>query len=204
LTVSFSDVVPSYPVILASASPRRRELLRQLVPDFEVIPADVDEDSLTVADPWETARILALEKARAVAGIRPDALVIGSDTVVAMEVKRDDFTQLAKPIDEDDAVRMLKLLSGQQHVVVTGIALVRGIREMVSADTTTVWFRELSDAEIREYVATGEPMDKAGAYAIQGGASKFIERVEGSTTNVVGLPLELLWARLREFVEAAD
>ena len=197
-------MVPNYPVILASASPRRRELLRHLVTDFEVIPADVDEDSFTVADPWETARLLALEKARAVAQTRPVALVIGSDTVVAMEVGPKSFQQLAKPTDAEDAVRMLKLLSGQRHVVITGIALVRGMRETISSDTSTVWFRALTDAEIGEYVATGEPMDKAGAYAIQGGASQFVAQVEGSTSNVIGLPLELLAECLREFGAVED
>jgi septum formation protein len=199
MTVSLTDVMPRYPVVLASASPRRRELLRQLVPEFEVVPADVDEDSFTVGDPWETARKLAVEKARAVSKNRPEALVIGSDTVVAIAVGRDTFEQLAKPRDESDAVRMLQLLSGRKHVVVTGVALVRGAVEWVLADTTTVWFRPLQEHEIREYVATGEPLDKAGAYAIQGGASQFIEKVEGSTTNVIGLPLEQLGQSMREF-----
>lgn len=179
-------------MVLASASPRRRELLKELVPEFEVVPADVDEDALTRLDPWVTARELAMAKARVVARLRPEALVIGSDTVVAVDSGLEYPVQLAKPRDEEDAMRMLRLLSGRQHMVITGVALVRGLIEEVSADTTRVSFRELTEGEIRTYVGTGEPMDKAGAYAIQGGAAAFVERTEGSISNVIGLPLELL------------
>ncbi len=181
-----------YTVILASASPRRQELLKELIPDFEVLPADVDEDALTLPNPWETARQLAMAKAQKVAQQRPEALVIGSDTVVAIEIARDHFQQLAKPRDEEDAVQMLKLLSGRQHAVITGVALVKKEEVQVEADTTNVRFRELTEEEIRAYVATSEPMDKAGAYAIQGGAAGFVEQTDGSISNVIGLPLELL------------
>ncbi|HJP82163.1 MAG TPA: Maf family protein [Fimbriimonadaceae bacterium] len=191
-------VVPLLPVVLASASPRRQELLRQLVSTFEVIPADVDEESMTVDDPWETATRLALAKAQSVAAARPDALIIGSDTVVAIE-EATGFRQLAKPSDCEDAADMLNALSGRSHFVVTGIALILGQKTKVESDTTKVQFRPLSQGEISEYVANGEPMDKAGAYAIQGGAAGFVESVDGSTSNVIGLPLVLLERMLTEF-----
>lgn len=180
-----------YPVVLASGSPRRKVLLAPLVPEFEVVVSDVDEDALTVSDPEETARTLASAKARAVAHLRPGALVIGADTVVAVNTGT-GYEQLAKPTDAADAVRMLRALSGRKHVVITGVALVSPDQTLTFADTTHVAFRDLSDEEIRDYVATGEPMDKAGAYAIQGGAAGFVASVEGSVTNVVGLPVEVL------------
>lgn len=174
------------------------ELLKEIAENFEVLPANLDEDSLTVKDPWETAKVLALAKATEVAKTRPDALVIGSDTVVAMEIAPDQFKQLAKPSDAEDAVQMLKLLSAQEHCVVTAVALVFKGRSNVEADTTTVRFRQLADEEVRDYVATGEPMDKAGAYAIQGGASGFVSSTEGSISNVIGLPMELLKRMISE------
>ncbi len=176
-------------IILASASPRRQELLRQLIPQFEVVHAEVDEEALTRDDPWETAKGLALAKAESVLARHPDALVIGGDTVVAIG---ESWLQLAKPSDAEDAARMLRLLSGREHVVITGLAVVGpGIRT-VDAATTRVLFRAFEAAEINEYVATGEPMGKAGAYAIQGGAAGFVSAIEGSWSNVVGLPMELL------------
>ncbi|MFZ4506815.1 MAG: Maf family protein [Fimbriimonas sp.] len=181
----------SRPVILASASPRRHELLRQLVEEFEIVVAGVDEDALTCPDPWETAQRLALAKARAVAEGRPDALVIGGDTVVALALDG-GYQQLTKPVDAEDAVRILSLLSGREHVVITGVALVWAEGSLVGFDTTRVRFRSLLEAEIREYVATGEPMDKAGAYGIQGLGGTIVESFEGSISNVVGLPLERL------------
>ena len=191
-------MVPTNQVVLASASPRRQELLRQVVDDFRVVPADVDEESLTVSDPWDTATRLALAKAKKVAQQHPQALVIGSDTVVAVELDPKKYVQLSKPADSEEAVRMLSLLSGRQHLVITGVALVRRGTEHVASDTTTVAFRTLTERETQAYVATGEPMDKAGAYAIQGGAAKFVDKTEGSITNVIGLPLELLRKMLAE------
>ncbi len=178
-------------VVLGSASPRRRELLGQLVPDFEILVSDVDEEALTTSDPWETAEGLALAKAQAVAKLRPDALVIGGDTVVAHQDR-----QLAKPLDGEEAVAMLLSLSNQTHRVITGVALVWPGGSESWHDTSEVTFRELSRDEVERYVATGEPMDKAGAYAIQGGAAGFVEKLEGSLTNVIGLPLEGLRERL--------
>lgn len=188
--------MPKYPVVLASASPRRQELLKQLFAEFEVIPADLDEDALTVKDPWETARRLALAKAKAVAIQRPDALVIGSDTVVALP-SFESTIQLAKPSDAQDAVRMLTALSGKSHLVITGVALVSPDFEVVEADETSVTFRDLELPEIEEYVATGEPMDKAGAYAIQGAAAGFVANTTGSLSNVIGLPLEQVQRMLK-------
>ncbi len=175
------------PVVLASGSPRRKELLARLVSEFEVLVSDVDEEALTVADPIETAERLAEAKARAVAVLRPDALVVGADTVVALGDE-----QFAKPRDAADARRMLRALSGRTHVVATGVSLVAAEGVQTFHDRTHVTFRDLTDAEIEAYVATGEPMDKAGAYAIQGGASAFVLRREGSESNVIGLPLERL------------
>lgn len=175
-------------IILASASPRRRELLAQLVPEFEIIPSHIPEDER--GGPRETAEGLARDKALSIAAQFRDAIVIGSDTVVAYE--DDGWRQLAKPEGEVDARQMLRRLSGREHVVITGVAVIGpGFAEIVS-DITRVRFRDLSDGEIAEYVATGEPMDKAGAYAIQGGAAGFVEGIDGSISNVIGLPLEIL------------
>ncbi|HEY3782866.1 MAG TPA: Maf family protein [Fimbriimonadaceae bacterium] len=184
-----------YPVVLASASPRRIALLRTLVPDFEVLPADLDEEAFVTKDPVETAEALAREKAMKVASIRLDSVVIGADTVVAL-----GDIQLAKPTDAADAFRMLSLLSGKTHEVVTGICFVLEEKVLVFSAKTHVSFRQLSEAEIGEYVAGGEPMDKAGAYAIQGGASGFVSVVDGSLTNVIGFPMEEIERRLKTFV----
>lgn len=195
------------PVVLASSSPRRRELLSELVDGFDVAVSDVDEAAFTVEDPWETADALALAKARAVARLRPEALVIGGDTVVALPLfispdangdAEGTYGQLAKPLHPEEARSMLRALSGREHLVITGVALVWPDGERVLHDTTRVTFRELTNEEIAAYVATGEPMDKAGAYAIQGGAARFVSRIEGSQSNVVGLPLEALGRALAE------
>lgn len=178
-------------LVLASGSPRRKELLARLVPRFEIVVSDVDEEALTVADPIATAEGLAEAKARAVFALRPDALVIGADTVVFLGDE-----QLAKPRDADDAKRMLRALSGRTHTVATGVSLVSPQGATTFHDKTEVTFRDLDDAEIDAYVATGEPMDKAGAYAIQGGGAAFVLHRQGSESNVVGLPLERLRERL--------
>jgi septum formation protein len=175
-------------VILASASPRRQELLRQLVAEFEIVPSDLPEYELT--NPWITANRLALDKAIAVARNRPEAVVIGADTVVAYNHLV--WRQLAKPSNEDDACSMLRQLSAIRHVVITGVAVVAPRCVESATETTHVRFRSLSDDEIAEYVSTGEPMDKAGAYAIQGGAAAFVESVEGTLSNVIGLPIDTL------------
>lgn len=178
-------------VVLASASPRRVAMVRSLWPDAEALPADVDETPLPAERPWETAERLARAKAETICQRRPEAMVIAGDTVVALRTANGDM-QLAKPEDADDAKRTLRLLSDREHRVISGLAVASpgGIRSCHV--TTMVRFRRLTDGEIEAYVATGEPLDKAGAYAIQGGAASFAEWTLGSLTNVIGLPMEML------------
>jgi septum formation protein len=183
-------------LILASASPRREELLGLLALPFEVIPSEVDEAALVrelgeQPLPAEMARRLAELKAADVAARHPDALVLGADTLVVL-----GDAILGKPVSPDDARRMLALLSGRTHQVITGIAL-RGALSFSDAVSTDVTFRELTSREIDAYVATGEPMDKAGAYALQGRAAVLIEGIHGDYTNVVGLPVPRLAILLR-------
>lgn len=181
-----------FKVTLASASPRRFELLSKLLEDFDVEVSDVDEEAMTLADPVATAELLALEKAKAVSALRRGNLVIGADTVVAL-----DAIQLAKPGSELEAASMLRMLSGKAHKVITGVSIIAPGVEQTFSVCTAVRFRELTEEEVLDYVRTGEPMDKAGAYAIQGGAATFVERFDGSLSNVVGLPLEALEDRLK-------
>jgi len=170
-------------LVLASQSPRRQDLLRRAGIPFIVMPADVKEELLPGEDPRSHVVRLACAKAHAVSA-SPDEIVLGADTVVVV-----DDQILGKPADAADAARMLRLLAGRDHQVITGICLRRGSQAVADAETTTVRFVPLSEEEIRDYVASGEPLDKAGAYAIQGLASKFIDRIEGCYSNVVGLPL---------------
>lgn len=183
-------------IILASASPRRRELLEQIGLSFRVIPSSFDESAVRSTEPMGLAEALALGKARAVAdGVR-SGIVIGADTLVVRA-----GAILGKPRDDADAARMLRLLSGGWHEVVTGIAVIDAAsgRERSAREVTRVKMRDLTAAEIAAYVASGEPADKAGAYAIQGLASLFIERIDGCYANVVGLPVFRLAVLLREF-----
>lgn len=180
-------------LILASASPRRQELLRNAGIPFIVQPADIDETPFLDESPQACAERLAREKARAVRKHHPEDFVLGADTVVVI----DDLI-LGKPNDAQDAARMLRLLSGRQHSVITGVCLLGSTFEVTSSETTLVTMSEISDDEIRCYVATGEPMDKAGAYAIQGIASRWIPRIEGDYPNVVGLPIALVYSMLRK------
>ena len=182
-------------MILASASPRRQQLLKTLIPEFTVFPADLDEDALTTADPFETARGLALAKAQHVAELRPGSLIIGGDTVVAIPTDS-GFQQLAKPLNPAHAVEMLQTLAGKRHVVTTGIAVVYPGGAESSHGETWVTFRELAEAEILDYVASGEPLDKAGSYGIQGAARAFITQIDGPEDNVIGLPTDQLRALL--------
>jgi len=189
-------MIPPLPIVLASGSPRRKQLLAKLVNSFEVEVSEVDEDELTVQDPWETARLLASAKAEAVAKARSansnaGCIVIGGDTVVAVPCEG-GYLQLAKPESTADAVRMLKLLSGRRHAVITAISVVTPTRTLCQDDTAYVSFRELSDFEIANYVETKEPMDKAGAYAIQGGANSFVSALEGDVETVIGLSTQVL------------
>lgn len=152
---------------------------------------NVDEDALVDPDPWVTAQRLAREKALAGFALRPDAMVVGGDTVVAVPVG-DGWEQLAKPNDAEDARRMLSLLSGKEHVVITGLAVRSPLGLSAGTETAHVTFRALEPEEIASYVATGEPMDKAGAYGIQGGASAFVKGLRGNPDCVIGLPRQLL------------
>jgi septum formation protein len=185
-------------VVLASASPRRHVLLKQVVDDFEICPADLDEDTLTLDDPYETAVQLATLKAKAVARVFCDAAVIGSDTVVAL---RDGggWKQLSKPTDRDDAFRILSTLAGRSHVVITGVAVVKGSNVQASYAESKVTFNCVSTDQIWDYIDTGEPMDKAGAYGAQGMGSFLVKSIEGGYDTVVGLPVELVKRLLAKF-----
>ena len=178
-----------FDVVLASRSPRRVEILRRIIPEFDQDPADIDEEEHTTDDPWHTAEKLAEQKAQAVFDRHPSKLVIAGDTVVALP-KAGQYELLAKPESTADAETMLRSLSGSKHLVITGICLRWPGGATTLHETTAVTFRDLSDEEIQEYVATGEPMDKAGGYALQGGAAKFVSQIEGSYSNVVGMPEE--------------
>jgi len=175
-------------LVLASASPRRQELLRNARIAFEVQPADIPEVPLPGENAKGCAERLAREKALAVARLRPGDVVLGADTVVVI-----DDQILGKPTDASDAARMLRMLSGRAHQVITGVCLVAGGECSVASETTSVTMSEISAEAISGYVATGEPMDKAGAYAIQGIASRWIPRIEGDYSNVVGLPVALVY-----------
>ena len=208
-------------IILASASPRRKELLAQIGYDFTVVVSDVDEN-IEKCEPSEYVKELSKRKAMAVAEnldvvsnvdreIVPcgsivsineldSTVIIGADTVVAI-----DCEILGKPKDEEDAVRMLLMLGGKCHSVYTGVTIVKlGMLQGKSVeavdtffDETRVYMYPITEQEARDYVATGEPMDKAGSYAIQGIAGKFVEKIEGSYNNVVGLPVEKIYQRLK-------
>jgi septum formation protein len=180
-------------LVLASASPRRQELLRAAGISFEVQLASITEDPLPGEDAKSCAERLAREKAIAIAKQRPNDTVLGADTVVVI-----DNQNLGKPNDATDAIRMLRLLSGRTHQVITGVCLAFRGQTLVKSETTSVTVSEISNSEIASYVATGEPMDKAGAYAIQGMAARWIPRIEGDYSNVVGLPVALVYRMLRE------
>ena len=180
-------------LVLASASPRRQELLRNAGIPFEAQPADIPEDPLLEEDARTCAERLAREKALAIAEKRPTDVVLGADTVVVV-----DGQILGKPTDAADAARMLRMLSGREHQVITGVCLVAGGQCSVASEATSVEMSEIADQEIAAYVASGEPMDKAGAYAIQGLASRWIPRIEGDYSNVVGLPVALVCRMLRQ------
>ena len=183
-------------IILASASPRRQELLRYIVTDFDIIPADIDETLPADIPADSSAEYLAVKKAEHISAQYQDSLVIGSDTVVIIG---DEI--LGKPVDEKDAKRMLRKLSGQVHTVVTGVCLSMNGRSESFSKATKVKFYPLSDKEILDYIATGEPMDKAGAYGIQGFGRVLIEGIEGDFFNVMGLPVASLKRKMEEFVK---
>ena|SRR5581483_10130208 len=193
-------------LILASASPRRQELLRAAAIPFVVEPTDIPEIPQAGEPPRDFTQRLARAKARVIAARHPRDFVLGADTTVVVEGEI-----LNKPEGEEDARRMLRLLSGRSHEVITGVCLIvppgsletrnpklETVLEDVRCETTTVTFSPLTDADIDFYVSTGEPMDKAGGYAIQGIASRWITRIEGDYSNVVGLPVALVYRMLRE------
>jgi septum formation protein len=197
-------------LILASSSPRRQELLREIGIPFQVHAAHINEDQAAGEDAREYALRLAREKAQAVASHYPRSYVLGADTIVVV-----DGEVLGKPKDHSEAARMLRKLSGRGHEVTTAVSLVApdavapgtvapgtvapGTRTETRACTTKVYFRKLTEDEIQQYAAGDEPMDKAGAYAIQGGASRWTDRIEGELSNVVGLPLSLVTDLLRTY-----
>lgn len=184
-------------MVLASASPRRRQLLQLLGLDFQVIPSAVERDKkILPVSPGERAMELAAGKAEDVAAVKPDALVIAADTLVAAGGRL-----LGKPRDEEEAREMLTFLSGRRQEVYTGVALYCAAenRKLVDCESTIVQFRTLSGREIEAYVRSGEPMDKAGAYGIQGLGAVLVERIEGCFYNVVGLPLTRLALMLKGF-----
>ncbi|HWE41762.1 MAG TPA: Maf family protein [Gemmatimonadaceae bacterium] len=175
-------------LVLASQSPRRRELLALIGLAHEVRPADIDESYLDGETPEQHCERLARGKAAALAGqVDRDAVVIGSDTIVVV-----DGLVLGKPADAADAARMLRMLSGRSHTVLTAVAVARGRRMESAVERVSVSFREIDDAEIASYIATREPMDKAGAYGIQGYGATIVSRIEGDYFAVMGLALNLL------------
>jgi len=179
-------------LVLASASPRRQELLRNAGIEFVVQAADIDEVPLEGEAPRDCAERLAREKARVVFRRRPKDFVLGADTVVVIEGQI-----LGKPRDAKDAARMLRMLSGRRHDVITGVCLLGPAFEEVGSELTHVTMNALGDDDIRAYVASREPMDKAGAYAIHGVASRWVSRIEGDYFNVVGLPVVRVYGMLR-------
>ena len=183
-------------IILASASPRRRELLKLICEDFKSVSPDVDETVPDQVEILERPQFLAVKKAMHVWGcLSEKAVVIGCDTGVFI-----DDEMLGKPKDEEEAFSMLKKLQGKDHLVVTGCCITDGTHKREFSVTSRVFFYPLSDEDIKDYIATGEPMDKAGAYGIQGKGSLLIEKIQGDYFNIVGLPLSALARELKAFL----
>lgn len=184
-------------LVLASASPRRKQLLENLGLTFKVIPSVIDEPANTDYSPEEYTKVLAFNKANDVAGkLNFPSVIIGADTIVVI-----NGHILGKPTSYEDAFKMLELLSGRSHNVITGIAVIDNVTQqtILYSVTSEVYFKNLSDDEISDYIKTGEPMDKAGAYAIQGLGSNFIANINGSYNNIVGLPTSRLLQILKDF-----
>jgi septum formation protein len=188
-------------LILASASPRRIELLRGLGVEFKIVPSDAAELHNEQLTAREISQLNAYRKARAVAKRYPDALVLGADTLVYL-----DNVIFGKPVDLDDARRMLQQLQGRTHQVITGVCLLhlRGHRDRLFAESTNVTFRQLTPEQIHRYLTSINPMDKAGAYAIQEGGDSVVREISGSYSNVVGLPLERLETELKAWSETSE
>ena len=181
-------------IILASASPRRKELLKKIYDEFEICPSSADETLPDGISCDKAAEYLASAKAFQVAENNKDSLVIGCDTVVICGGRI-----LGKPSDEKNAAEILRMLSGRTHRVITGVCLCYGEKSMSFSSQTYVEFYELSDSEINDYIATGEPSDKAGAYGIQGLGGLFVRKIDGDFYNVVGLPAAELNRKLKQF-----
>ena len=180
-------------LVLASQSPRRRELLKEISNQFEVAPSSIKEVLDIGLRPAENARNIARAKAESIAPSFPNSWVIGADTLVTM-----DDEIFGKPDDEKDAERILKRLSGREHIVVTGICVVGPQKSLDKCVVSKIKIKPLTIQEIKDYIATGEPMDKAGAYAIQGKGSFMVRSFSGSKTNIIGLPIDELKVLLKK------
>lgn len=181
-------------IVLGSGSPRRQELLRRMgIEDFDLRVPQVEETFPAGLSPQETVCCISREKSAAVVST-PEEIVITADTVVFLDDKK-----LGKPADEGEALSMLTALQGRHHTVCTGVTVRQGERLLTAAETTDVYFRPATESELRAYIATGEPMDKAGAYGVQGKGGLLVQRIDGDFFNVMGLPLVLLHSMLREF-----
>ena len=186
------------PVILASQSPRRVELLKTIIKNFQVIPSNIDETCKSNLSPEENAVFLSRKKAAWVSKDHPHSLVIGADTLVVLENKI-----IGKPVNTEDAYQILHRLSGQEHKVITGVAIIHS-KTISSFSISRVRIKHLTQSEIISYVDSGEPMGKAGAYAIQGQGSFLVESYEGSYSNIVGLPVDMLKILLKKFNFSLD
>lgn len=191
--------MPAMPIILASTSPRRRELVGVFGLTFQFVSADVDETPRTNESPADLVHRLSRTKAEIGKSQFPESIVVGADTIVSI-----DHTILGKPVDADDAKRMLTTLRNRPHVVYSGVTVTRGDQSLTQIATTTVQMRNYSDREIATFVATGEPLDKAAAYAIQNTTFKPVEYIEGCFANVMGLPLCHLYRALKAFGVSVD
>ena len=196
MSLSIRDTLREYDVILASSSPRRRELIKLICPQFRVIPPECSERLPKEVSTLKAAEYLSDVKCRCIADVYDDSLVIGCDTVVICS-----GAIFGKPADEEDAKRMLRALSGREHSVISGVTVGYKKRFLTFSVTTKVTFRQLTEEDIDIYVKSGEPMDKAGAYGIQGMGSLLVEKLDGEFYNVVGLPVSELAARLEGFLQ---
>ncbi|ADU20669.1 Maf family protein [Ruminococcus albus] len=195
--MTIKNLMMEYDVILASASPRRKELMQLICPSFRVIPADCGEAVPEAMNAADVPAFLSYQKCKCIADVYQKAVVIGCDTVVTTA----DGEILGKPKDEEDAARMLRLLSGRMHTVDTGVSICYKGRTETFTETTKVWFKDLTDEEIEDYINTGEPMDKAGAYGIQGEGTLLVDKIEGDFFNVVGLPVSKLAIKLHDMLD---
>ena len=189
-----------HPIILASQSPRRREMLTSIVTEFELASADIDESTKAGEEPAQYVTRLALAKAQVIARDNPNTIVIGSDTAV-VAVKNGQQVILGKPRDLADSQRMFELLSETQHQVMTAFAFVFNDKSRVENVVTQVTFKKVTEQEVAQYWHTGEPQDKAGSYGLQGIGGKFVKSINGSVSAVIGLPLVELEQGLAEFIE---